>query len=421
MKKFISPILNNPLLTGSALIFLGSNFGNVFNLLNTIYLTNHLTLSDYGTVASLISVTMLFTLPAGAAVPMLVNFAATYFAKNELSAVRGLFNQSTKILAVIGIVILLLFSIFSGFLAAFFQIQNTNLLVISGLCICIIYIGVINGALLQAKLAFNYVSFINFLGASVKFGLAVLFVSLGFAATGVMWAYFLSFLLPYLFTFIPLREVFKKHVKDVKTSTGQLFTYGAPASIALFSLTALTTTDLMVVKHFFNPNEAGVYAVLTVVGKVIFFLTAPIANVMFPIIVQKYTKAENYHKDFYLSLLMIAVPSVSVTLIYFFMPEISITFFNKQKEALTAAPFLGLYGIFISVYSILYIMTNFFLSINKTKISFPIAAAALLQLFLLWLFHETFQIVISISLSLSIVLLGVLLLYYLRLHGKKTF
>ena len=51
---------------------------------------------------------------------------------------------------------------------------------------------------------------------------------------------------------------------------------------------------LILVKHFFSPHDAGIYAGLSLIGRVIFFFSAPIASVMFPVIVQKYARKENY-------------------------------------------------------------------------------------------------------------------------------
>ena len=44
----------------------------------------------------------------------------------------------------------------------------------------------------------------------------------------------------------------------------------------------LTNIDLILVKHFFTPIEAGYYSIAQMVGKIILILPIPIVTVMFP-------------------------------------------------------------------------------------------------------------------------------------------
>ena len=165
-------------------------------------------------------------------------------------------------------------------------------------------------------------------------------------------------------------------------------------------------------KHFFDPVQAGIYATLSLVGRVIFFFSAPIGTVMFPLIVQKHAKEENYNSVFIFSLLLVFFASVILTILYFLFPEFVLHFFSNKEEAISAAPFVGLFGIYITLYSMLSICTNFYLSIGKTKVFIPVLFGALLQAVLIWIYHATFLHVIIISLGITSLLLVLLLLYY---------
>jgi O-antigen/teichoic acid export membrane protein len=237
---------------------------------------------------------------------------------------------------------------------------------------------------------------------------------------GAMVGLVISYIVPFIMGYLPLRFIFFKKTGHTYIQTKDLFTYGTPAAVALFCLTAFVSTDIMLVKHFFSPEEAGKYAVLALIGKVIFFLTGSISTVMFPLVVQKVTKKERYNHIFLLSLALVALPSIVLTIFYFSFPEFTIIIFNKNKSSLAIAPFLGIFGVFISLYSILFVLTNFFLSINKTKVAIPIAFGAVAQLILIWFFHSSFMQIILISLTLVGLLLIVLLLYYLSIsRGTK--
>lgn len=412
MKEHIKQVINHPLISGSLVIFLGSLFSNICNFLFNLFMSRNLSVSDYGILASLISLLTLATLPAGSIIPTIINFAASYFAKGQLDMVRGLFFKITKLSLSVGIPIFIIFLLFPQRIGQFFNIPSGHLIIIVGFIIFIGFVGVTNSALLQAKLAFNFISFNSLLGTLLKLLLGILLVFFGFAVGGAMWAMFFATIISYILSFIPLTFLFNKTIVVPKIDIGKLFAYGAPAAISLFGLTSFITTDIILVKHFFAPAQAGIYAGLSLVGRVIFFFSAPIGTVMFPLIVQKYAKEENYKNIFKLALLLVFLSSITLTIFYFLFPEFVIKFFIKKEEYLTIAPLLGLFALFITGYSLLSIITNFYLSIKKTKVFIPIILGAISQGVLIWFYHQTFIQVIVISFGITILLLVLLLLYY---------
>lgn len=423
IRKLISLIRRfstHELISGAGVIFVSSLLGSFLNFLYNLFMSRNLSVSDYGVLASLISLMTLFALPAGAVIPSIIRFAGSYFAKGNLNMVRGLYFKVIKPLFILGIFVFMIFLVFTREIGQFFNINNKSLIIIAGLNVLLGFVSVVNSPLLQAKLVFTFIALTNFVGSVLKLLLGAVVVLLGFSIGGVMWALFFSSLIQYFLSFLKLKFLFKKGVSAPKVDTGELFIYGAPAALALFGLASFITTDIILIKHFFNPSDAGIYAGMSLIGKVIFFFSAPIGTVMFPLIVQKHTRSENYHNIFKLSLLIVLIPSIAITTFYFIFPEFTIRFFTKREEYVAASSYLGIFGIFITMYSLLSIVTNFYLSIKKTKVFIPIIIGALSQIILIWIFHQSFLQIIIISLITVSLLLFLLLLYYGKLYGKKT-
>lgn len=419
MRKRIKQAIDHPLISGSILIVAGSFFANVINFFFNLYMSRNLSPSDYGVLASLVALITLTGLAAQSIIPTVVNFAATYFAKKEFDVIRGLFFRTTLFLLLAGGLFFLTFLLFSQRIGDFLNIEDNFLVVLTGAIIFLSLIAVVNLAFLQAKLSFGFIAFLNFVSASLKLSFGVLLVLLGFSVKGAMWAYFSAFLIPYFLGFLPLRFLFKKKAKSIHISSRELFGYGIPAAMAMFSLTALISTDLLLVKHFFDANQAGLYAVLALAGKVIYFLTAPIGVVMFPLIVQKFAKRENYDNVFRLALLLVLLPAGTVSVFYSLFPVFSIKIFNQSSQISTVAPYLGIFSLFMTAYSLLSLITNFYLSIKKTNVYIPLTVAAFLQAVLIWFNHQTFLQVVSISLGITVLLLLLLLLYYFKLKSRE--
>ncbi len=212
--------------------------------------------------------------------------------------------------------------------------------------------------------------------------------------------------------------MFHAGIGEPEISLRKLFSYGAPATVSIFGLTSLITVDIILVKHFFSPDMAGIYAILSLIGKIIYYLTAPIGTVMFPLIVQKYTRGEDFRKDFFLALFLVTLPSIFLIIFYSLFPNLIVSIFKKDLNP----SFIHLiipFGILASLFSVLSVIVNFYLAIGKTKIYIPIVIGAITQAIFIWFFHKTFLQVVIISIGLSCLLLTTLLLYYWQLYGIK--
>lgn len=421
MKKRFREAIKHPFISGSAIIFLGTFFANILNFIFNIFMGRVLSVSDYGILASLNSLILIFALVAESFVPTVVHFAGTYFAKGEIEKIRGIWFQANKIAVFLGGLSILFFTFFAKNIGNFLNINNNILIFLVGIVVFFGFMGSLNRGILQARLSFKYISFISAFSAVIKLGVGIVLIFLGYKVFSAIYGFLLSFIVLYILIFIPIIKFLKTSGNQSSlTSITKLLSYGAPASIALFSLTFFITSDILLVKHFFPAKEAGIYAGMSLIGKVIYFFTAPIITVMFPIIVHKYSREENYTNTFKLAFFFVFLLSSAITALYFIMPDFTIKLFFKNQEYLTIAPLLGYFGIFITLYSLLAVLTNFYLSVKRTKIFILIVSAIIMQMILIWFNHSSFSQVLMISLISISLPLALLLLYYIWLYEKKN-
>jgi O-antigen/teichoic acid export membrane protein len=412
MKKHFNRALKNPLIYGSSIVVFGNLLANFFNFLFNLFMSRSLSVTDYGVLASIISLITFPALLANAINPVVIRFAGDYFVRGELDLVRGLYIKLTKFFLVFGVIFFIIFLLVSPQIGQFFHIKDHLILVMADIIMFIVLLSIINIAFLQAKLAFSFQVLMSFVSALVKLVLSVIFVLMGYAALGGVGALVVASLVQYILSFYPLKFVFSKKVAAPSINTKELFRYGIPSALTLVGLTSFISADILIAKHFFDPVQAGIYAGLSLIGRIIFFVTVPICSVMFPIIVQKHSKNENFTNTFKLSLLLVLIPSILLTVTYFIFPEFVILFFLKKKEYLTVAPLLGYFGAYITLYCLLYVIATFYLSIKKTLIYIPILVGAILQVSLISLYHQSFIQIVTISFTLILLLVVGFLLYY---------
>ena len=205
-----------------------------------------------------------------------------------------------------------------------------------------------------------------------------------------------------------------KEFKEVQ----KVFRYTIPIVVASFATNSLFATDVILVKHYFSAHDAGIYASLSTLGKIIFYGAGPVGAVMFPMVSRRYSQKKTYTKIFFLALLLTSGISLFVIAIYKFFPilSIKILYGNSFTEG---ARYLFWFGVFMTVFTIASLVINLFLSIEKTKVVFVVVAAAMLQIIGILIFHKTILDVIFVSITASSLMLVVLLLYFAYDIQKK--
>ncbi len=420
MNKYLNLIKGfgkHELVSGSFYVFIGTTVSSFLAFVLNIFFARELTYVEYGVLASLLSLVTLFTIPASSLSAVIVRYATNFFAEKKTKQAGALYKKSFLWLIVIGIGInvlfFLLFPIFSNFL----KIDNLPLVMITAISVSMFYFATLNMSFIQSMLKFRLLGVLYSIAGVGKLVGGVVLILMGFNIYGAILATFIFSFIDFVFGLFPLRETIKNAGKDVKIGTRDFTSYAIPTSIAVIALSSFIASDVLLVKHFFSPYQAGLYGGLNLVGKVIFYFTGPIALAMFPLIVKRHSNNGNFNNLFYLSIGLVLFCSLLITAFYLIFPEFVLQIFLGGKQYLTMAPYLGIFAIFLTIFSLNNVFVSFFLSIKKTNV-FPIVVIfAVMQIVLICLYHSNFYQIIYISIIVSALLLASLVIYYLKLYG----
>lgn len=420
ISRFSKKILQHELIRGSSYLFLGTFFANILAFLFNLFVIRKLSYTEYGEYASLISLFTLIAVPSSAFTTVIVRFATDFFSKKEIPKAKKLYVQMTLIALIFSLSVLLGFIIFGGMLKEFLHLNDTVLIIWVGAMIVVSYITIVNTSFLQSLLRFDFVAITTLASTLLKLLIGVIMVLLGLGLRGIFSGIFFSMLIAYGISFFPLRFFKKISHSGATVPVKNILLYSLPASISVFAMSSFISTDVILVKHFFSPQLAGIYSGLSLIGRVIFYFTGTIPMVMFPLLIKRYNEKKNVTSLLFLSMVLVLVPSVAITGFYLLFPAFSITIFLGGKGYLQARGYLGFFGLFITLYSLINLLTNFFLSLKKMFVVWILLIGSLMQIFLIVLFHRTFMQVILDSLVTLLVILIALLLYYVQAYAAKT-
>lgn len=398
--------LLNPLFSGSAVMIFGSNLANFIAYVYHLIIGRLLGPAPYGELSAVLSILGLIFASLNFLGLVIVKFVSSA-EKNELASIYTWFTKKS---VVAGIGMALLTLILTPSLSNFLHIKMTTFL----LTVPIMSFSVtsyVYKSFLQGLMRFKETVVAVNTDMIIRLILGVVFIYLGLSSFGTVLGLVFSMGTSFLLLKYYLREYHS--IKEVKVfgRTDEVLKYATPIFFATVATNSMFSTDVVLVKHFFSPHDAGIYASLSTLGKIIFFGAGPVAAVMFPMISKRHARGTGYKKIFLLSFLLTSVIAFGVLAVFWLLPELSVKILYGDKF-IEGAPLLVWMGLFMVLFTLSSLILNYFLSTNKTKASIIVVAAALLQIIGIWFYHDTLLSVIRISLASSFLFLASLLIYY---------
>lgn len=389
----------------------GSNAVNFLNYIYHLVMGRLLGPSNYGELAALFSLIGLLGIIPGSLSLVIIKYISSSKTEEDIEGIVRWFDRKIFLGA---ISLFLIIVILAPSISSFLNIQNHLLITLIGAGFLFSIPALFNRSVLQGLLRFKQMVISVLVENIIKLLLGVALVYLGFQVGGAVAALVVATCAGWFLSRIAITDYIKKEeikLPQVKT----FFIYSIPVFIQSIAMTSIYSTDLIMVKHFFPSHEAGIYASLSTLGKIIFFGAGPIGAVMFPLVAKKQSSGQNYVKIFNYSLLLTIILSMSITAVYWLFPEIAIkTLYGSLY--LEGANFLVWFGIFNTLFALSSLYVAYNLSMGKTLVVIIPFIVAILQIVGIWIYHYDLMVVIIISLLVNTLLLSSLLIY--SIYGK---
>jgi len=174
-----------------------------------------------------------------------------------------------------------------------------------------------------------------------------------------------------------------------------------------FVVTILFSVDVAIVKYFFSPEQAGSYAGISTVARIVYFLTASIAIVLLSAVKPKGEQRENI-RLLGKSLLMTAGLGGIAAVTFCVFPEqiVHLLMGEKFDQYVPLLPLLSVTMFFISLANVL---TSYHMAVRDYAVAYITAGAAIFTTLLTLARHETIEVIVQ-NLFLASVALCLLLM-----------
>lgn len=335
--------------------------------------------------------------------------------KQEAFAHRA-FKQASRFGLALGAAIV----IFATELQQLFQTESSVMFTIFGLAVPIYFIMSVNRGTLQGKKAFIQLSITYQLEMVCRLALtfALLLIFNINSSIAVSSAIAISFIAGVF----PFKKMSIKRVSHTSFSTKenkiilQFFVL-----TACYELTQIicNNSDILLVKHYFPSYDAGLYASLALIGRVVYFVTWMFVMLLLPTVVSMRKEGKNSVPVLLKYVGYITALASAIVAFTFLFPSLAVQLLFGEQY-ISIAPLLGWYALATSFFALSNIFAYYYLSLDHYK---PIVIAAVfgvLQVVLIVGFHNSlFQVVIAQVIAMGTLLLAQVVYFFFSQRSSK--
>ena len=389
-------IKRDELVRGSFILFVMIGFYNVFNYAFQVSMAKMLMPENYGILAVLMSFIYIFSIPSEAIQTFISRYTSKFNVKKQHGKIKDMFYKSINRAVKFSLILFISFLVLSIYLKNILKI-DFFLLALTGVFIFSAFLIPIGRGILQGRKEFFALGFNLISEGAIKFVFAIVLVLLGWKVYGSMIGVLIAEIAVFAMFFIFLRNVLKS--RREKGEFKGIYLDSMKSIIAIASIVLIYSIDIIIARVVFPAKEAGIYAFVSLIGKVIFFSSSAIGKAMLPIASESFENGKNTQRILKKSILLVLLISIIALFFYLFFPEVVIKLLSLgTEEYLSGSNILFILGLAFSFTSLSYILLLYKISINKlSKKIYLILLFVIIEAIALSIFNASlFQFAISL-------------------------
>ena len=384
-----------------SILFIATLLGGVCNYLYQIYMGIALGPEAYGVFGALFAIFYIIFIVGGTIQTSITRFVSKLKAEDDYGTMGFLLSGMTKRMALLGVLAFFIFVLASGHIAAFLRLERKEPVIIVGATLLFSLLLPVSLGTLQGLQRFVHLGVNGVLNASLKLSFGILLVSAGFGVSGALGAVVIASVFALGAAFIPVRSVFNQKGSDF--NFWGLYKYTFPVMVAMFCYTVPSNLDVIIVKHYFEAYDAGLYTATSVLGKVVLFLPGAVTAVMFPKVSELHAQNKVTVSLLNRCLMYTGIVSGAAAIGCLLFPSfvVNIVF---GAEYIGAAPLIRLYGIAMFFFCLTVVLMYYNLAVHSLKYVYIFVFFTFLLIGLLSVFHSSMIEMITILLVTNVAL-----------------
>ena len=234
---------------------------------------------------------------------------------------------------------------------------------------------------------------------------AVLSIALGFLA---------SFLFAFIYTLKHISFVWQKIAYSFKSK--EIVYFVMAISMYELSQILINNCDVILVKHYFDDFQAGLYASIALIGRIVYFGTWTIVTLLFPKVIEKEKKGESHILLFYNSLAIVSGCGAIITLVCLWQGDLilNILFGGNFVEV---HPLLWKYALSTTLFATANVFAYYYMSLKNYLPVIISLMAGLIQILFISIMNGSLLEIVYVQIAvMSGLLLSMISYHFFKAH-----
>ncbi len=401
-------ILKSKKITPEQLFMISVLAVNGGNYLYNLILGRVLGPAQFADAAVLITFLLVLSFVAMTFQLVTAKFSVLFEGDTFKSFVAKVYKQSF----IVGVVFGLLIVVFAPQLQTVFNTSSSNMFVIFGCGVPLYFLMSVNRGTYQGKKAFKALS-ITYQGEMLSRLLITLAIILIFDIKA-SWVIALGILISFAFGLFPFKTgqiSFSKTLKLDAEHGKQIKRFFLLTAFYELTQIIINNSDILLVKHYFESYEAGLYASLALIGRIVYFIAWMFVMLLLPTVVELKKEGKETASVLFKYVGYIAAISAVIVLGCVLFPELIINILFGEAY-IDMAPLLWQYAIATSMFALSNIFAYYYLSLDKYVPVIISGVFGMLQVALVVFYHDSLDQVVHMQIVAMAMLLIIQLAFF---------
>lgn len=393
------------------LIFLVVTTGvSGLNLIHNLVMGRLLNPADYGQLTFINTLLLIIGLIPTGMQTVSARYSSIYDSQKKDDLLNRLWRFGTRFGWVSGFIISVILVLMTPLFVEWFQLRNAWIVYPIAFGIPFFLATGTERGLLQGKERYYWLSGAYLIEGIIRLGLGVVLTlaltSANRGLDGAIWALSQSLILTWFIAWLALyshppvsQSIQPEHpeiISEESKAWRALFGYTA---MALLGQALITNSDFVLVKTYFDSYDAGLYAAISVIGRIVYFGTLPLTVLIVPILAREQAQGNSTRKLFWLLMGSGIVLCGSLVLASaIFAPLIVELLYGAEYVA--AAYLLPMYTIAAALFVLTNLLVTYRVALGKGSETWMPLVAAIAQIIGVILFHDSLMTIIIVQITI---------------------
>lgn len=381
-----------------ALVFGATMASSALSYVFNFAVSRRLGVEDYATLSSLGGLLVILSLPAVVINLIVVKYSAEFHAVADVERLARLARVVLRWSAAAAAVFFTCGLLLRGVIADFLHIPNDIAIVFTVAIVALSFMVPSVRGILQGCQNFRTFSISVVLEVLLKVLFGVTLVYSGFGVRGAMLGWSVATAVALLYTIRVVRgELSEAAEGRLSIDAARLFKTISGVAAASAALTLLSFLDVVLVKHYFDARQAGLFAAVNLTGKVVLFIVGFLPMTLLPKAVAKTTRGESAAGLLLQAAAGTLVISGAALTVFAIMPVTIISLVAGQAFA-QAAPYVFRYDIAMTLLAGITLVVNYKVALHRFDFVYPLFIILVAEVSAIAVWHRGLMDVINILL-----------------------